>query len=238
MEEAALTVADTVAGRLGAVDSVSEISGGANPHAGLMRGSSGPALLFLRAYEATGDAGLLEHASVALRQDLRRCTHRDDGQLQVQQGWRTNPYVDEGSAGIGLVLAQYLAHRDDEGFREALAGIGPVATLDYYVQPGLFAGRGGMIAALAMGLRPGVGRSAPEVADQVARLGWHAMPYGGGLAFPGNQLLRLSMDLATGTAGVVLALGTVLHDRPVRLPLISPPGEPAGPGVPTSEGRR
>ncbi|WP_424530247.1 class III lanthionine synthetase LanKC [Sphaerisporangium viridialbum] len=238
LERTALTVADMVAGRLGAVDSVPEVSGGTNPHAGLMRGSSGPALLFLRAYEATGDAALLEHASVALRQDLRRCTRREDGQLQVQQGWRTNPYLDEGSAGIGLVLRQYLAHREDEDFRRALEDIGPVATLDYYVQSGLFAGRGGMIAALGTGLRPGIGRDAPEVADQIARLGWHAMPYGGGVAFPGNQLLRLSMDLATGTAGVVLALGTVLHDRPVALPLISPPGIPAGTADPTSDGRR
>ncbi|WP_344935900.1 class III lanthionine synthetase LanKC [Sphaerisporangium flaviroseum] len=236
--DTAMTIVDIVAGRLGAVDSVPEVSGGGNPRAGLMRGSSGPALLFLHAYEATGDASLLDHASIALQQDLRRCTRRDDGQLQVQQGWRTNPYLDEGSAGIGLVLRRYLAHRDDDAFREALRDIGPVATLDYYVQSGLFAGRAGMIASLAMGLRPGVDPAGPEVADQIARLGWQAMPYGGGLAFPGNQLLRLSMDLATGTAGVVLALGTVLHDRPVRLPFISPPGTPAGTADPTNDERR
>ncbi|MFC4535037.1 class III lanthionine synthetase LanKC [Sphaerisporangium dianthi] len=234
----ALQIVDMVAARLGAVDSVAEVSGGGNPHAGLMRGSSGPALLFLRAYETTGDTALLEHADVALRQDLRRCTRRSDGQLQVQQSWRTNPYLDEGSAGIGVVLARYLAHRDDEDFRQALSDIGPVATLDYYVQSGLFAGRAGMIAALTLGLRPGVDRDSPEVAGQIARLGWHAMPYGGGLAFPGNQLLRLSMDLATGTAGVLLALGAVLHDRPVTVPLISPSGTPAGAVDPTSTGRR
>ena len=49
------------------------------------------------------------------------------------------------------------------------------------------------------------------------------MPYGGGLAFPGDQLLRLSMDLATGTAGVLLALGTVLHDQPVPFPFFATP---------------
>ncbi|MFC4586791.1 class III lanthionine synthetase LanKC [Sphaerisporangium corydalis] len=233
-----LAVAGIVADRLGDVDSVPEVSGGTGPHAGLMRGSSGAALLFLRAYEATGDTGLLDHAAVALRQDLRRCTRREDGQLQVQQGWRTNPYLDEGSAGIGLALGQYLAHREDEDFRRAMDDIAPVADLDYYVQSGLFAGRAGMIAALSMGLAPG-GRAATEVAaGQIRRLAWHAMPYAGGLAFPGNQLLRLSMDLATGTAGVLLALGTALHDRPVALPFISPPGTPAGPVDPTSDERR
>ncbi|GII62754.1 serine/threonine protein kinase [Sphaerisporangium krabiense] len=231
-------IVDLVADRLGTVESVPEISGGAHPHAGLMRGSAGPALLFLRAYDATGDTALLDHAEVALRQDLRRCVHRDDGQLQVQQGWRTNPYLDEGSAGIGLVLRHYLERRENADFRQALHDIGPVATLRYYVQSNLFNGRAGMITALAMGLRPDVGRHSPEVADQVTRLAWHAMPYGGGLAFPGNQLLRLSMDLGSGTAGVVLALGAVLHDQPVTLPFISPPGTPAGTAVPPESERR
>jgi hypothetical protein len=48
------------------------------------------------------------------------------------------------------------------------------------------------------------------------------MSYRGHLAFPGNQLLRLSMDLATGTAGVLLALGAALHDEPVHLPFLGP----------------
>jgi hypothetical protein len=30
------------------------------------------------------------------------------------------------------------------------------------------------------------------------------------------------MDLATGTAGVLLALGAALHDRPVHAPLLAP----------------
>jgi hypothetical protein len=36
-------------------------------------------------------------------------------------------------------------------------------------------------------------------------------------------LLRLSMDLATGSAGVLLALGSALHDAPVSLPFLGPP---------------
>ena len=67
-------------------------------------------------------------------------------------------------------------------------------------------------------LAPGSGADDPVVAAHVRRLAWHALTYGGQLAFPGEQLLRLSMDLATGTAGVLLALGSALHDEPVHLP--------------------
>jgi hypothetical protein len=73
------------------------------------------------------------------------------------------------------------------------------------------------------------------VATHIRRLAWHALPYGGGLAFTGDQLLRLSMDLATGSAGVLLALGTVLHDSPVSLPFFPPPGG-AAVVTPTADG--
>jgi hypothetical protein len=96
-----------------------------------------------------------------------------------------------------------------------------------YILPGLFSGRAGILLYLA-------GRSSdaladPAVARQVRGLAWHGLPYGEGLAFPGTGLQRLSMDLATGTAGVLLALGATLHDEPVRLPLVPALRDPAAP---------
>lgn len=215
LRDAAFRAADLARERLGDVDSVPEISGGRHPHAGLTRGSSGVALLFLRMYETTGDLAYLDLAATALRQDLRRCVTRPDGALEVNEGWRTMPYLAEGSAGIGLVLDHYLRHRPDQRFRDASAAIARGARSPMYVQPGLFAGRAGIVAYLAR-------RRDPGVSAQVSRLAWHALPYGGGLAFPGEQLLRLSMDLATGTAGVLLAMAMVRHERAATLPLFEP----------------
>ncbi|HEY0621304.1 MAG TPA: class III lanthionine synthetase LanKC [Kribbella sp.] len=218
----ATRVIELVADRLGGPDDVPEISGGAHPRAGLMYGSSGPALLFLRAYERFGDTSLLDLAATALRQDLRRCIRDEFGMLQVNQGWRTLPYLEEGSAGIALTLDRYLRHRPDEEFTGALDALRLVYRCGYFVQPGLFMGRAGMIAAAAMQART---HRQPDqsTAALIRGLAWHAVPYGGGLAFPGNQLLRLSMDLATGSAGVLLALGTALHDEPVALPFFGLP---------------
>jgi hypothetical protein len=216
-------IADLVAERLGDVDSVGQISGGDQPYAGLMKGSSGPALMFLRLHEHRPDSGLLDLAATAIRQDLRRCrvVTRHDA-LHVDQGWRTLPYVDEGSVGIGFVVDDYRAHREDEQFAQAAQQIVAAAKSGFYIGSGLFSGRAGMILYLSRGLAPGAGGADPIVAAHVRRLNWHAMSYRGHLAFPGDQLLRLSMDLGTGTAGILLALGAALHDEPVQLPFLGP----------------
>lgn len=292
--------------------------------AGLLRGASGVALLFVRLYEHTGDAGWLARAGAALRLDLGRCVRSErDGSLRVDEGRRTLPYLGDGSAGIGLVARRYLRHRADPEFTAALAGIDAAANSRFYAQAGLFNGRAGLVLALAEARHaaetpavpaqrsPGQagaqfapveqtsherawrghtpeapGRSpadsgavharasateygavstarhtpgaefgtanaagAPKadeasaagpgpwarrrdgagdaVAGQVRRLAWHAVGHGGALAFPGDQLHRLSTDLATGSAGVLLALGAALHDAQAGLPLTAP-----GPPVP------
>src|SRR5258708_21513468 len=131
------------------------------------------------------------------------------------------PYLEDGSVGIATVLDDYLARRADERFIEAAAAIRPAARAHFYIEPGLFWGRAGMLAYLSRHeARPG--SNDPVVARPVRHLAWHGIPYDGGLAFPGEQLLRLSMDLATGTAGVLLALGAALHDPPVALPFLEP----------------
>ena len=196
-------------------------SGATGSHAGLTHGATGPALLFLRMYERFGDPALLDLAVSAVYRDLDRCVRRADGALEVDEGWRTMPYLAHGSAGIGIVVDQLLAYRDDQRLREAADGIALAARSPFYAQSGLFAGRAGIIRYLATHDPGGV-----ELRGQIRDLAWHAVRYRGRLAFPGDQLLRLSMDLATGSAGVLLALGSALHDRPVDLPFLSPAATP------------
>jgi tRNA A-37 threonylcarbamoyl transferase component Bud32 len=217
-------VADIVADRLGDENAVSEISSGAHPRAGLMHGSAGIALLFLHLYQQLGQSALLDLAQTALRQDLRRCVMReDDGSMQINEGWRTMSYLAEGSVGIGLVLEHYLTHRPDEQFTTAAAAIRRAAESPFYVEPGLFQGRAGMILHLSRRYPPGTAAGNSMVAAHIRRLAWHAINYQGYVAFPGAELLRLSMDLATGNAGVLLAVGAALHPEPVHLPFLAAP---------------
>ena len=180
--------------------------------AGLLRGASGPALFLLRQYDSTGDRRLLDAATDALRRDLECCVVQRGGGLEVDEGWRTLPYLGDGSVGVGMILDDLLSQVDDETgeFERARAGILTAVTSRFYAQPGLFQGRAGMILHLARTTAPGA--DANRLAEQVAGLGWFAMSYEGQLAFPGHQMMRLSMDLGTGTAGCLLALGAAFGD--------------------------
>ena len=121
-------------------------------------------------------------------------------------GGGTLPYLSGGSGGIGMVIDQYTAHRGNKAFADAAGGIRLAANSGLYAQAGLFHGRAGMIACVASarhachaGEDNGPEAAAHAIGTHVDRLAWHAIRYGGGLAFPGDMLLRLSMDLGTGT---------------------------------------
>jgi hypothetical protein len=197
---------------------------GQDEPAGLLRGASGRALLFIRLYERTGDQAYLDGAESAIRADLGRCVRDRKGSLQVDEGWRMLPYLNAGSVGIGMVIDLFLAHRRVNEFEEAAAAIRIAARSAFYAQPGLFNGRAGMMLYLAAH-----DQQDAYVAAHVRRLGWHAVRYESGLAFPGDMLLRLSMDLGTGTAGVLLGVGAALAPHGAALPFLGPakrlPGE-------------
>ncbi len=221
--ERALEAAGIVASRIAAP------AGEGRRRAGLLRGATGPALLLLRLYEHTGIPALLEHAARALRLDLDSCVTTPSGALEVDEGWRSMPYLGDGSAGVGMVLDDYsgLARSAGGGdpevtgpFEEARTAIVRAATSRLYAQPGLFAGRAGLILHLARTTTPGVPDGALDA--QIGTLGWYGMAYRGDLAFPGNQMMRLSMDLGTGTAGCLLALGAARPDGIARLPFLPP----------------
>ncbi|KMO93407.1 class III lanthionine synthetase LanKC [Streptomyces roseus] len=188
--------------------------------AGLLAGASGAALALIRLHEHTTDDTLLERAAALLDLDLDRCLTVADGTTQVVDGRRVLPYIETGSAGIGLALHALLAHRPESAASSYEEGIRRAAEPEFIIQPGLFNGRAGLIGYLALtAARADVradspGGTAALLDRHRALLTLHHVTYAGHLAFPGDQLLRLSADLATGSAGVLLALGTALYTTP------------------------
>ncbi|MCL2464637.1 MAG: protein kinase/lanthionine synthetase C family protein, partial [Micrococcales bacterium] len=178
-------------------------------HGGLMWGSSGTALFALRLYERTGDPAYLNLAVETVDDDLAHCLVAADGSLQVNEGWRLVPYLATGSVGIGLVLAQLLPHLDNPArYQQALTQITAAVCAPFTIEPGLFYGRAGMIHFLVVLARLGLSTPATEavLVAHVEGLKLHALRHHGGIGFPGRGLLRMSCDLATGSAGILAAL--------------------------------
>ncbi len=220
----ALAVGDRLGGALAGA-----AGPGASARAGLMHGWSGPALLFVHLFRRTGDRAWLDLADRALLRELQECERRDDGRLQVRDGTvRSLPYLEVGSAGIAVVAEELAEHAPDAASAAELPALRRALLAEYVAQSGLWLGRAGLISALALSLRR---HPDPEgergLATHLARLGLHAVDFRGELAFPGNQLLRLSMDLATGTAGVLLAVSAAVDDRVPPLPFLGERHVPA-----------
>ncbi|MEU9919578.1 class III lanthionine synthetase LanKC [Streptomyces sp. NPDC051001] len=195
------------------------------PRPGLLQGATGPALVFLHLHKLTGDESYLRAARVALGRDLSAGALLADGTFHIGIGTRYIAYLDAGSAGVGLVLARYLATRDDPEFSVALDGIVKACRIPFVMQPGLFQGRSGMIALLSQ--VSGAGELPRSALEQARRLAWHAVLYREGIAFPGRGLHRLSFDLGTGSAGVLLVLSGAMGGGCIPLPFLgaAPLGE-------------
>lgn len=184
---------------------------------GLMSGAAGIALLFIKLFEETAYEAYLDAAGVALRYDLRHGRVLDDGTYHLHIGSKYLPYFDGGSVGVGFVIDRFLYHRDDPELQVILNKIRLACQIPFVYQPGLFQGRAGLIALLADSQKESDRTYGYE---QAHRLGWHACNRAGNLMFPGRGLARYSLDLATGTAGILITLQTLEDKGPLGLPFL------------------
>jgi hypothetical protein len=149
---------------------------------GLLRGSSGAAVLFARCAQVSGSSRWMDLARAALRADLRHGSRAD------------HPHsADVVHAAIRAAAGQVVVHG------------------------GLFTGRAGVIYLLASAVHRWPSWEA-ELAEQRGLLGLHAPAFGVGRVLIGERLLRLSTDLATGSAGALLALAAADHPHRALLP--------------------
>ncbi|MFI9202550.1 class III lanthionine synthetase LanKC [Streptomyces sp. NPDC053048] len=205
---------------------------------GLLHGGSGRALFLTRLHEHTGEDHWLDLASAALSRDLRGGRVDGKGMLLVEDG-RATTYLGNGSAGAAVAARALLRHRpDDPRLTEALPLLDRACAAQFLLMPGLFHGRAGLVWALAQAATaetPGSGGTwAGEQLDgQLTRLAWHLVRHQDRVAFPGHQLYRLSTDLATGSAGILLALHAALTRKGTPLPLLDHRG-----AVPTAVSKK
>lgn len=189
---------------------------------GLLGGTTGPALFLLRLHAATGRPDLLDLAERAVRADLTGWgwNPQETGSVELPPALTHTPHL-AGAAGTALALRELLRQRPDAELAAVLAALRAALTKPFSAEAGLLYGRAGLILAL-----DALGAERAAIDSHIRDLRVHSVLRDDELLIAGRYSLRASADLATGAAGVLLALDTAAGvGTSARLPFLPPPQE-------------
>ncbi|UNX54706.1 lanthionine synthetase C family protein [Georgenia sp. TF02-10] len=193
--------------------------------AGVLDGGTGAALFLLGLVDLTEDETLLPAVERALRQDLDRLGWGPPGTLETGTSenagqWWDRPVLGPGSAGLAMVLREAREHLSAPWLAEALDWITLACEVQVPEAPGLFDGRAGTAVALWYLRR--TPWDTPErrrtiLHPHLERLG---LPTGADSASTASldDGGTAPVDLVSGTAGILLALETLLGAEDRRIP--------------------
>jgi len=191
---------------------------GRNDAAGLLHGRCGIALMLQQLAGVTGDRAHLARAVRLLHAELDRAETPDAPGLLFPVSAadrRAMPYLYAGSAGMALVGTRCLRAGADERLAAALPRMLAPLRLTHTAMPGLFQGLSGYGLVLAdHALLTGDDTSRRDALRVAQSLYKFANPHPTGIRFLGDQLLRNSGELWSGSAGVLLALSHIIDPRP------------------------
>jgi serine/threonine protein kinase len=181
---------------------------------GIAHGSSGIALFLLYLHMAIGESRFLAAGQQALDFDLSYgTTTKDNGLSWAHSAGVASPlypYWRFGSAGVGSVVLRYYKLVGTQQYKSILEKIFIEMDRKYAVSPGRFMGLSGL-GELSLDLYDCFGEKCYLEAAQKAASGIMLFRVDrDGTAFPGDQLLRLSCDYGTGSAGIALFLNRLL----------------------------
>lgn len=178
---------------------------------GYAHGASGIALFLLYLYCATKDKKFVEYGRKALDFDLSYAVHTSDGFLSLPPDTSNvrvlMPYWEFGSAGVGTTVLYYLLVTGEEELKPVLDGLIGDTMRKYTIFPGLFSGLAGLGNFLLNCYTFLDNMLYLEAAKRVASgILLYKIKRSDGIAFPGDNLYRISTDFASGSAGIGLFL--------------------------------
>lgn len=177
---------------------------------GLAHGRPGIALALYYLSMCTGADEPFERGLRLLRAELGHTEPIPVGALgfRVSDTDRRNmPYLACGSAGYAYVLARYLGHRPDPELAAVLRSCVRAVGIRFTAAPGLCRGQAGLTLVHAdVAARFPEENFLPDPDRRATALFKYAIADGTGVRWLGGLGQRLSADLATGSAGILLAL--------------------------------
>jgi lantibiotic modifying enzyme len=185
---------------------------------GYANGASGVALFCLYLSLSTKENTFLKLGQRALAFDLSFVRQVEEGHLSIARGnvgsfedVFTHYWID-GSAGVASVLVRYWAYTKDPHYLHLLEQLAPDTFRKFAAFPGLFSGLAGfgnfLLDAYQFTQDKRYLYEAQRVASGIELFKIYRPT---GIAFPGEQLYRISTDLGTGSSGIALFLHRMSH---------------------------
>ncbi|WP_210593584.1 class III lanthionine synthetase LanKC [Streptomyces sp. GESEQ-35] len=189
--------------------------------AGLVDGAAGIAVFALRAAVALGNPEYRRLAERLLDLEATRFGFTS-GASPVRAAFPAfGTGISTGALGLGLGLHDHVRLTGDDRFAEPLRRITTLAQHTTAAHNGLLNGRLGLVQLL-LAVAPDEPASQIAVRRALEEAAWHTTPLGPHRIALGDEALKLSLDLGTGLAGLVVAAAAVREAR-CALPLWESP---------------
>ena len=188
---------------------------------GYARGQSGIALYLLYLNLASGESRFGAAGRRALSYDLGQAQETRDG-LKIPRASVASPasihknvashYWSDGTAGVCTSLIRYWSVFREDAYKNMLERLIPDTFRDLTAFPTLFTGLAGL-GNLQLDVYDFMGdpkyvENAFQITEGILRF---KLEKPDGIAFPGEQLLRISTDFGSGSAGIALFLSRLAN---------------------------
>ncbi|MGG0369607.1 class III lanthionine synthetase LanKC [Priestia endophytica] len=190
---------------------------------GLLDGWSGVALFYTSLYSMTKNYEFYNLAKDLIERDLANTQEdKETSILQtIDERERLLPYLSGGTLGIGVAI-WYLNHVTGQNlYQEELKLIINLNDIRCTFSGGLFDGAGGFLLSPLI-MKDNIEVIEKNILESVDKLNLFLIRRDNTILFPGNFCYRLSDDVYSGSAGIILALNSILKSNPIHwLPIIN-----------------
>ncbi|MFE7898299.1 class III lanthionine synthetase LanKC [Streptomyces sp. NPDC057424] len=174
-----------------------------HPAAGLVDGAAGLAVFLLRAAAALDAPEAARAAGDLLDLETARFGLASDATAVPAALPALGTGLAAGVLGLALACHDHARLTGEDRFVAPLERVVRIAQRTTAMHNGLLNGRAGLVQFLTA-VAPDDPASVAAVRRALAETAWHLAPVGDGLAPLGDESLKLSLDLGTGLAGLVL----------------------------------
>lgn len=180
---------------------------------GLLDGNSGVALFYMSMYEITMEKEYLDFSELLIRKDIKHTkVLEQDGSLQIYDDrGRYLPYLSNGSIGLYIAIKYFYNISGKHFFDEELSRIELLLNTACTFNSGLYDGYAGLLILC----------NSNNINDILKNLQIYSVKKDGLLYFPGDFSYKLSLDVYTGIAGILIGINSVYNgDILTILPIV------------------